>query len=65
MPAFGKDGIVNLNQSSEKEVWNITDSEGKVIMSCNDMKTAMIHKESLSQKMNKELTVKQGKLRCL
>ena len=65
MPAFGKDGLKNLNQSKEMPVWEIVNSEGKVLMICNDERQANDHKQSLSQKCGKELTVRQGKLKCL
>ena len=65
MPAFGNNGIVNINSSTEKTVWNVVDSEGKVIMICNNENQAKAHCLTLSQKMNKKLSVSQGKMRCV
>ena len=65
MPAFGKDGIVNVNGSLEKEVWNIVDSNGKVIMVCNDQNQANVHCANLSLKSNRELKVERGTIKCL
>ena len=65
MPAFGKDGIKNLNQSVEKDVWEIVNPEGKVLMVCDTQAQAASHQQSLSQKCGKELTIRQGKLKCL
>lgn len=65
MPAFGKDGLKNLNQSVEKDVWEIVNSEGKVLMVCDTKEQADSHQLTLSRMSNKELTVRQGKLKCL
>ena len=65
MPAFGKDGIKNLSQNNEKDVWKIVDENGKTLVSCDNQIQAEYHRQSLSQKMNKELKVEKGKLKCL
>lgn len=65
MPAFGQDGIKNLNQSKEKDVWEIVNTEGKVLMICDCESQAISHKQSLFQKYGKEVTIRQGKLKCL
>ena len=65
MPAFGQNGIVNINQSAERQVWRIKDPEGKVLMVCENEAQAEMHRQSLSQKLNKECSVERGKMACL
>ena len=65
MPAFGKDGIHNLNQSAAKEAWEIVTEDGKVLMICDKEEQANTHRLTLSQRMNKELTVRRKELKCL
>jgi hypothetical protein len=65
MPAFGKNGLVNLNQSAGKEVWKVKDPDGKTLMVCDNQAQAEIHKISLSQKMNKQCVVERGEAKCL
>lgn len=65
MPAFGKNGIVNVESSAAKDIWTLKTSDGKILMSCDNEQQAMEHKVSLSQKMNKEITVEKKSLRCI
>ena len=65
MPAFGKNGIVDVDGSKMMEVWNIVDSSGKIIMVCNDPNQANVHCLNLSQKSNRELKVEKGTMKCL
>ena len=65
MPAFGKDGIHNLNQSVEKPAWEVVTTEGKVLMICDKEEQANSHRLTLSQRMNKELFVRKKELKCL
>ena len=58
MPAFGKDGIVNLNQPQEKPVWEVIDSSGKVLAVCDSQNNAESQKVLLTQQTNQELTVR-------
>ena len=55
MPAFGKDGIVNLNQNKARETYQLVKPDGTVVMSCNDETQLEMHKQNLSQKLNCEL----------
>ena len=55
MPAFGKDGIVNINQSTPKETWQLVKPDGTVVMSCDNQLQLESHKQNLSQKLNCEL----------
>ena len=65
MPAFGNDGIHNLNQSVNKEVWKIKDPDGKVLMVCDNEGQASSHRTSLSQKLGKECQIVKESLQCL
>lgn len=65
MPAFGKNGVNDLRKNSERKVWNIVDPDGKVLMVCNNKEQAASHRKSLSQMMNKELSVQSSTMRCL
>lgn len=57
MPAFGKDGIVNINQSRPRETYQLVKPDGTVIMSCDNEAQLESHKQNLSQKLNCELTL--------
>lgn len=64
MPAFGKDGIKNLNPVTSKVIWEIVASDGKVVATC-DENSVESQKQALSQKLNQELTARQRTLKCL
>lgn len=55
MPAFGKNGIVNINQSTPRETWQLVKPDGTVVMSCDNELQLESHKANLSQKLNCEL----------
>lgn len=55
MPAFGKDGIVNINQSTPKKTYQLVKPDGTVVMSCDFKEQLEGHKQNLSQKLNCEL----------
>ena len=57
MPAFGKDGIVNINQSRPRETYQLIKPDGTVVMSCDNETQLESHKQNLSQKLNCELTL--------
>ncbi|MBR4396938.1 MAG: hypothetical protein IKS93_03695 [Methanobrevibacter sp.] len=63
MPAFGKDGIVNINQKETQTVWQLVKPDGTVVKSGlqKDMES---EKETLSKQLNCELTLKSS-MRCL
>lgn len=65
MPAFGKDGMVNLNKQSVKENFKLVKPDGTVVMSCNCREQLEEHKKVLSQKLNCELNIVESKLECL
>jgi len=55
MPAFGPNGIVNINQSKTRETWQLVKPDGTVVMSCDNEMQLESHKANLSQKLNCEL----------
>ena len=55
MPAYGKDGIVNINQPKSRETWQLVKPDGTVVMSCDNQLQLESHKANLSQKLNCEL----------
>ena len=57
MPAFGKNGMFNLNQSAPKKMWAIVKPDGTAVMSCNDREQLESHLKNLSEKLGCELTV--------
>lgn len=63
MPAFGKNGIVNINGNSAKTTWQVVKSDGTVVASFDNQQQAESHKANLSQ--NADLTIKQVTLQCL
>jgi len=65
MPAFGKDGIININQSTPKKTFQLVKPDGTVVMSCDSKSQLEMHKENLSQKLNCELTLVERKLQLV
>lgn len=65
MPAFGKNGIVNLNGKSVKETYQLVKPDGTVVMSCDNQVQLESHKQNLSQKLNCELQIKKVTLQCI
>ena len=64
MPAFGKNGIVNINQNEPKTVWQLVKPDGTVVKSGLQQEIESA-KESLSQQLNCELTIKTSTMRCI
>ena len=64
MPAFGKNGIVNINQNEPQTVWQLVKPDGTVVMSGlqKDVESA---KESLSQQLNCQLTMRTSTMKCI
>lgn len=65
MPAFGKNGMVNLNQATPTVSYQLVKPDGSVVMSCNCKEQLESHKENLSQKLGCELELREANLRCL
>jgi hypothetical protein len=65
MPAFGKDGIVNINQSTPKKTYQLVKPDGTVVMSCDNKDQLEMHKTNLSQKFNCELNLVEKKLQLI
>ena len=64
MPAFGKNGIVNLNNPSVKETWEVKDSNGESRGVFQSESQANLQKEILS-KNGVESSVNKKELHCL
>lgn len=64
MPAFGKNGIVNINPSEPKITWQLVKPDGTVVKSGTQAEIES-SKQSLSQQLNCELTVKTSTMRCI
>lgn len=64
MPAFGKNGIVNINQNEPQTVWQLVKPDGTVVMSGlqKDVESA---KENMSKQLNCQLTVRTSTMRCI
>ena len=65
MPAFGKNGIVNLEGKGQKTMWQLVKPDGTVVMSCECKGQLESHKDNLSQKMNCELQIVEKSLSLL
>lgn len=65
MPAFGKNGIVDLNGKQVKESYQLVKPDGTVVMSCDNEMQLASHQQNLSQKLNCELQIKKVTLQCL
>ena len=63
MPAFGKNGIVNI-KSEPETTWQLVKPDGTVVMSGlqKDVESA---KEKLSQELNCQLTMRTSTMRCI
>lgn len=63
MPAFGKNGIVNIKGEAET-TWQLVKPDGTVVMSGlqKDVESA---KEKLSQELNCQLTMRTSTMRCI
>lgn len=62
MPAFGKNGIVNVGKT--ETTWQLVKPDGTVVMSGlqKDIESA---KEKLSQELNCQLTMRTSTMRCI
>ena len=65
MPAFGKNGIVNIEQSKTRRTFQLVKPDGTVVMSCDDKAQLEMHKDNLSQKMNCELNLVERNLQLI
>jgi hypothetical protein len=63
MPAFGKNGIVNIKNEPET-TWQLVKPDGTVVMSGlqKDVESA---KERLSNELNCQLIIKTSTMRCI
>lgn len=65
MPAFGKDGMVNLNETKTRKTYQLVKPDGSVVMSCDCKEQLESHKENLSQKLNCELNLVEKNLQLI
>lgn len=65
MPAFGANGIVNLNKGQPRETWQLVKDDGTVVMSCDNKAQLEMHKQNLSQKLNCNLTLTKKELHLI
>lgn len=65
MPAFGKDGIVNLNETKSRKTYQLVKPDGTVVMSCDCKEQLESHKQNLSQKLNCELNLVEKNLQLI
>ena len=65
MPAFGKNGIVNLNETKNRTTYQLVKPDGTVVMSCDCKEQLESHKQNLSQKLNTELSLKEVKIQLI
>lgn len=66
MPAFGKNGIVNIGESKSTPVWNVI-KDGKVVKVCSSEEEANTYKGTLiiSGVDKSHVVIKQAKVQCL
>ena len=64
MPAFGKNGIVNINNNEPKTIWQLCKPDGTVVKSGLQQEIESA-KESLSQELGCTLTIKTSTMRCI
>ena len=64
MPDFGKNGIVNINQSKKETVWTARKPDGTVILS-SAVEITEEQRQNLSRVHNTEITVVKSEVQCL
>lgn len=64
MPAFGKNGIVNINQSKKETVWTARKPDGTVILSSVTEITEE-QRQNLSKAHNAEISIVKSEVQCL
>lgn len=57
MPAFGKEGIVNINPVQSRKTYQLVKPDGQVVVASSDKKQIEDRKESLSQELKCELSL--------
>lgn len=65
MPAFGKNGMINLNQKEPETTYMLCKPDGTVIMSSNNQANIDAAKENMSKQLNCELHIKTSTMRCI
>lgn len=57
MPAFGKEGIVNINPVQPRKTYQLVKPDGQVVVTSSDKKQIEDRKKSLSQELKCELSL--------
>lgn len=65
MPAFGKNGMVNLSQKEPETTYTLCKPDGTVVMSSNNQANVEAAKDGMSKQLNCELHIKTSAMRCL
>ena len=65
MPAFGPNGIVNLNPTSPKITYTLVKDDGSIVTSSTDKTQIEAQKETLSKQLNSELHIVENETRLI
>lgn len=65
MPAFGKDGIVNVNQQNSMKTFILVKPDGQVVASNASREVLEERRKVLSQEMKCDLTIKEKELKLI
>lgn len=65
MPAFGPNGIVNLNSASPKITYTLVKDDGSIVTSSTDKAQIEAQKETLSKQLNSELHIVEKETRLI
>ena len=57
MPAFGKEGIVNINPVQSRKTYQLVKPDGQVVVTSNNKEQVENQKKSLSQELKCELSL--------
>ena len=64
MPAFGKNGIVNLNQSKTQPVWTARKPDGQIVLT-SLVEITEEQKQNLAKAHDTEITVVKSEVQCI
>lgn len=64
MPAFGKNGIVNLNQSKTQTMWTARKPDGKVVLT-SSVEITEEQRQNLAKAHNAEITIVKSEVQCI
>ena len=64
MPAFGKNGIVNLNQSKTQPVWTARTPDGRIVLT-SSVEITEEQRQNLAKAHNAEITIVKSEVQCI